>query len=138
VELFLNLVWLFVSLLLIFGWGHAIVRGKCAREKWVSAVALVLLVVLLFPVISMTDDLVAMAAPDEGEHAVRRAEATLLQAACAYSVDVFALAAFLFVGLASLAMSPVRLRPLRSRFVLSSGCVRTTSIRPPPSYLLAT
>ena len=59
VELFLNLAWLSVSVLLITWWADSIVRGR-TKAGWSAAIALGLLLLLLFPVISMTDDLVAM------------------------------------------------------------------------------
>ena len=56
-ELALNLIWLGVStLLLLAGIAH-VARGADDRCPTFAAIALVCLVCLLFPVISMTDDL---------------------------------------------------------------------------------
>ena len=76
-ELALNLVWFLVSV----GLGLQIVasRRKRAAGRPVPAWALwtgyVVLVALLLPAISMSDDLLAMMAPAEGEQVVRRYDA---------------------------------------------------------------
>jgi hypothetical protein len=56
-ETVLNLVWLFVSVVLMTVFGvHAARAGK-DRSRGMTVIALVCLICLLFPVISMTDDL---------------------------------------------------------------------------------
>lgn len=56
-ETALNLVWLGVSLtLLVFG-SLRVIHGSPNRSRAMAAVAMVCLICLLFPVISMTDDL---------------------------------------------------------------------------------
>jgi hypothetical protein len=56
-ELALNLIWLGVSCALLV-LGIPLIRNQgIARSRWIAAVALVCILCLLFPVISMTDDL---------------------------------------------------------------------------------
>ena len=56
-ELTLNLVWLAICLLLMAVLGPAIRSPLAGRSRAVAAVALVCILFLLFPVISMSDDL---------------------------------------------------------------------------------
>lgn len=56
-ELALNLVWLAIAALMLFLWTrHAAQDGENGR---VQIVALIVLILIIFPVISVTDDLVA-------------------------------------------------------------------------------
>jgi len=61
VELALNLVWLVLVAASLSLWGVHTLRGeeKVGRNdlRWVSAIALVCILAVVFPVISMTDDL---------------------------------------------------------------------------------
>ncbi|HEY8998637.1 MAG TPA: hypothetical protein VIM60_12085 [Edaphobacter sp.] len=133
-ELFLNFIWLLISVLLVVHWIR-VVRPTSAMQVGKAAVALVLLIVVLLPVISATDDLMNMAGMLEGEHAehtVRRGEMPLLdihQGAGMLNLAIFAL---LFIDLSFLSA-------LRSRFVSRSqtvrvlkGFVKTFGMRPPP------
>lgn len=56
-ELALNLIWLGVSTLLLLAGVAQVTHGADDRSATFAAIALVCLVCLLFPVISMTDDL---------------------------------------------------------------------------------
>jgi hypothetical protein len=130
VELFLNLAWLSVSMLLLTWWARSIVQGS-AKAGWSAAIALGLLLVLLFPVISMTDDLVAMSTPAEVEHMLRRGEAPLH----AGSVDLVHPAALISLvipgpGLSVPHPSSVQ-HPLSA--TLLAGFVRAVGVRPPPA-----
>jgi hypothetical protein len=136
-ELFLNLVWLTISLVLVCGWLRAVKAGD-AKAEWKTLVALSLLLVLLFPVISITDDLVAMTATMEGEHMVRRLEMSPVNLA---SVDPFytvALTALLFASIAFLSALLTRVRPRSLAIALRSGFARTAGVRPPPVEALQT
>lgn len=76
-ELFSNLVWLAISALLLGFW-------LTHRNRWeddslrsslaVQFVALALLIVVLLPVVSLTDDLQACTLPAESEHLSRRSD----------------------------------------------------------------
>ncbi len=80
VELLLNLLWLAASVIL----GVILLKSRGRREAmseeyvhphataWISYL---ILVAMLLPVISMTDDLMAMVAPSDSDRIVRRCEA---------------------------------------------------------------
>ena len=135
-ELFLNLVWCVFSLLLIVHWTRAAnLRRNCKTGK--AFVALLLLVLLLLPVISVTDDLVAMTSPTEVEHLVRRGEVPLphLFQDQAVMLDLGALAQ-VFIGLAFLSSLLTRVIPRRNGVTLLDGFGIACGIRPPPSAAL--
>jgi hypothetical protein len=69
-ELFLNSAWAFVAFVSLCLWLRFEKREK--RQRWLPFVALAMLLVLLFPVISVSDDLWAMQNPAEVDSAVRR------------------------------------------------------------------
>ena len=130
-ELLPNLIWVAVSMLLGIWWIRAVKTGH-ARNGWIAAVTVCLLLLLLLPVISMTDDLVAMSSPSEMEHEVRRVEMSL---AHSVAVDPFAMvefAALLFAVMAWLSAQMVRLQPSPLFVRLQSNFLRTAGVRPPP------
>lgn len=94
---------------------------------------MVLLVVLIFPVISMTDDLLAMSAPSEFEHVLRRYEAPLDHLA---SPGVISTLALVFVPSLSFALKPEPVDPAPVMAELGTVCVRVTGVRPPPDRAL--
>ena len=129
-ELFLNLAWLGTSVLLIACWVRSIRRGD-ARFQWATFIALALLLVLLFPAISMTDDRVAMTAPIELEHMLRCSEAPLHAAV----IGIFGMFATLLLVILNMAAprfySRVRTRVFAE--ALLAGFIRAIGVRPPPS-----
>jgi hypothetical protein len=132
VELFLNFAWLSVSLALVVFWARA------ARHTWSAFVALFLLLILLFPVISMTDDLVAMTAPFELEHPSRRDSTSLVHSQdMAAMLDAVALASLLLLGFGFVRSRICRLLPHSFSEMLQAGFVRAMGVRPPPTVLLA-
>jgi hypothetical protein len=137
VELLLNLLWLSISLALIVTWAKA-VRCGATKQSWSAYVALALLLVLLLPVISMTDDLVAMDRPTELEHVLRRSEMPLLALIhdSAALPDGMMLTVLLFIGFAilfsRLSRFGLRVSPRR----LMDGLIRTAGVRPPPMAAL--
>jgi hypothetical protein len=130
VELFLNLVWLSVSLLLVVGWIWA-VRAGHTKAEWRTFISLVLLLILLFPVISMTDDLAATSLA-EAEHLVRRSEIAHAPTATVDPFGVISPLAMLFICMACLCACFERRRFFFTKTRLLSGFARTTGIRPPP------
>jgi hypothetical protein len=77
VELFSNLLWMMLSSMLLGFW--LIGRNNWTDESTrcalsVQIIALALLVVVLFPVVSLTDDLQACPMPAESEHLSRRSD----------------------------------------------------------------
>lgn len=137
-ELLLNFLWLSLSLALVLIWIRAARHGH-TKPTWSALVALALLLVLLLPVISMTDDLVAMDNQTEVEHVVRRSEMPLLHLAhdTAALLDARMLVVSLLIGFALFfsRLSRFTLRIPRRR--LMDGFLRTRGVRPPPSAALA-
>ena len=134
VELFLNLVWLATSSVLVAGWIWSIRKGHIEFE-WTTLIALALLVVILFPVISMTDDLAVMSAPAEVEHMLRRSEAPL--APVTFLGILGALAAIVLIVLNMAAprfYSRIRTRVFAA--TLLAGLIRACGVRPPPAAAL--
>lgn len=118
-------------------WVQAVRRGD-TKHSWIAYVALALLLVLLLPVISMTDDLVAMDSPTELEHVLRRSEMPLLHLAHDSTAlpDGMMLTVLLFVAFAILfsRLSRFSLRVVPRR--LMDGFIRTAGVRPPPMAIL--
>jgi hypothetical protein len=79
VELALNLVWLLISaglgLQLLAARRKSVPASGHSRPGWTLWTGYLVLVALLLPAISMSDDLLAMRAPAEGEQIVRRYDA---------------------------------------------------------------
>jgi hypothetical protein len=134
-EIFLNLMWLGLSVALAAWWLCAILRGD-SKAAWSTIVAVGLLILLLFPVISMTDDLIAMSAPAETEQA-RRHEAPPLHSTPLLMLGGIALLGFPLLGLVLCAIAAFLLRPCGFADRLRRGFVRAMGVRPPPFHLLA-
>lgn len=137
VELLLNFLWFSLSLTLILTWVRAVRRGD-AKQSWSTLIALVLLLVLLLPVISMTDDLVAIDSRTELEHVVRRSEMPLLQvSAHAAILELGTLSVLLLIGFAVLfsRLSRFSLRVVLRK--LMDGFALVVGIRPPPAPAFA-
>jgi hypothetical protein len=135
VELFLNIVWLSVSILLVIQCIRSIRRGH-TKLSWSSAVALCLLLVLLFPVISMTDDLQAMTAAAEVEHVMRRHYDAPSLHMGGNVLDAIALLALILIGIALPTVGSIRFRIRRYQATLLAGFVRAFGVRPPPTFAL--
>lgn len=69
-ELFLNLAWAFLALVTVPLWLRFDQREK--SERRLPFIALAMLIVMLFPVISVSDDLWSMQNPAEADSCVRR------------------------------------------------------------------
>jgi hypothetical protein len=122
------------SIFLIAGWIWSIRKGHIEFE-WTAVIALALLIVVLFPAISMTDDLMAMNVPAEAEHMMRRSEAPLAPAPVLGLLSIFAA-----IALVVLKMTAPRLYCRMSAGVfaakLLNGLIRAVGVRPPPATLL--
>lgn len=137
VELFLNIVWLSVSILLVTECVRSI-RHRDTKLSWNAAIALCLLLVLLFPVISMTDDLQALTAPAEVEHVMRRQlDAPLLQMS-SNMLDAVALLSLILTGIALPTLCSTRVGARGYVTTLLAGSVRAFGVRPPPVPALLT
>ena len=131
-ELFLNLVWLSVSLLLAITWMRSERRTR-KKFEWSTVIALLLLLMLLFPVISITDDLVAINMASEIEHTMRRYEAPPSQMTSIAILDAMMLMAMVMIGIALYGTRFTRVRPSAFAAKLLAGFVRASGVRPPPS-----
>jgi hypothetical protein len=134
-ELFLNLVWLTLSAFLI--WGYIVfVPAPLKNRKATAIVALVLLILVLFPVISMTDDLAAISNPAEFDHFIRRDKTPLYLYSSVATLAIVPLLIGIFaIAVARTFGEKVRLYSLPS--ALLDGAVRALGVRPPPSAVLS-
>jgi cytochrome b len=132
VELFLNIVWLSVSILMVILCVYSIRHGH-TKLSWSAAVALFVLLVLLFPVISMTDDLQAMTAPAEVEHLMRRHHDAPMLHMGSNMLEAVALLSLILIGIALPALCSIRVRTHGYVAALLAGFVRAYGVRPPPA-----
>lgn len=131
VELFLNLAWALLCILLVAGWVWSIHKGY-TKFQWTSLVALALLLVLLFPVISMTDDRMAMSAPVEFEHVLRRNDAPLSPVTLLGLFNLFAAIMLVILCMTTFhCYARIRTRVFAER--LLAGFMRALGVRPPPA-----
>jgi hypothetical protein len=70
VELFLNLAWLAVAVTILGMWLHRADRSDPHRR--LQLIAIVVLIAILFPVISVSDDLLAIQSASETDNYLRR------------------------------------------------------------------
>ena len=133
VEQFLNLVWLLLSAVLVCSWLR---REPRPRRSWVPVVALFLLVLLLLPSISMTDDLMAISAPAELEHFLRHHDLWAAHPATSGPSGAWSLLALLLALLPQLVTTAWRRRVCREGHRVVAGLVRCCALRPPPAVRL--
>jgi hypothetical protein len=69
-ELFLNSAWAAMAIVIVFVWLR--LEGRAKAETRLSFIALVMLIVVLFPVISVSDDLWSLQNPAETDTCQRR------------------------------------------------------------------
>lgn len=131
-ELCLNALWFAVSLLLVGFWLRD-AQGRGRRPEVRAGIAVVLLIVLLFPAISMTDDLLLQSAPAETEHLLRRVEVSLEHTLSLAGTPVF-LAILLLVMISVLCCLMLE-RPTVRRRRWCAALLRTAGVRPPPMLL---
>jgi hypothetical protein len=145
-EVFSNLLWLLLCFTLVGYWTsrsrkHAR-RGSDRRglfpvvfsERRVQIVALLLLVVLLFPVISLTDDLVASQTMAETDHLQQRLDA--LRVLLHHSVAVASALPAWMHGLLLPHLSASRMRALLThdrKQIPLDGIASSIEHRPPPA-----
>lgn len=129
--MFLNFVWLVLSAFLV---AAVCLAAKRAQRKmgWQSIIALSLLLLLLFPVISITDDLVAIAAPTEVEHALRLTERPLLHFVATCLPSVAALIALVLFTLLAPGITRPRTTSTLHTHKARAGFLRALGVRPPP------
>jgi hypothetical protein len=131
-ELFLNLAWLGLSVALVWGY-FAFAHSAPNKRKWLAVVALALLIFVLLPAISMTDDLSAINNPGETDHIFRRDGTPLpLHTDIAVVAIVPLLLGIFAIGIACVSGEQFKLRSLLN--VLLDGALRSLGLRPPPPF----
>jgi hypothetical protein len=130
VELFLNLAWFSVSVWLFARWIGA-VRRRGGKIEWTAIIALALLVVLLLPAISLTDDLMAMHSPAEAQRALPRHQTGLPPVHSAVLLDIAPLLALTLSGGLLLRIESAQLRPHTVSTATLVSFIRALGVRPP-------
>lgn len=134
-EIFFNLLWLALSSLLLGLWlfhrGHSADESLRSRAG-VQFIALALLIVVLLPVVSLTDDLQACTMPAESEHLSRRGD---LQAVADFTLHAVSV---VVAGLFAFDTTPnpqtfARLSLPAENETPCAGYLRTLGTRPPPA-----
>jgi hypothetical protein len=127
-EIVLNIAWLLCSLGLIWFWTRSSGSGRVPRKTQVMALAMVVL--LLLPVISLSDDLMAMQGPAETDTCMRRAyhsdEGHPSIAPASFALPELAFAFVPLSGYAQVAVQSTSLAPA------TPVLVRSLDRRPPP------
>ena len=129
-ELLLNLAWLGLSTTLV--WRFLLcARGPHQWRKGRAIVALALLILILLPAISMTDDLAAFSNPGEINHVFRRDGTPLQLHSDAAAVAIVALLLdILAISVMRLSGEQFKLRSFSGAML--DGAVRSLGLRPPP------
>jgi hypothetical protein len=126
-ELALNLAWAFSAIVIVCLWlRFAALAGTSRRTQWI---ALAVLILILFPVISVTDDLQAVQNPAEVDSCIRRVHAishphSTFPAVAAMPLPILAALPFGFLQMAAPGRSPAP--------VVDHPGLRTIHNRPPP------
>jgi hypothetical protein len=127
-EFILNFAWVLLAAGMLILWLRHACSNKASRGTQVAALAMLLLI--LFPVISVTDDLQALQNPAETENYLRRDHATvsphsIFPEAAALPSFVFSGTCFGFLG---------RVAPsLRTAPVVDNPAMAAIQNRPPPT-----
>lgn len=135
-ELFFNVVWGGISLLLGYVWLTGLFKGGADSplpSRRVQFVALGMLILILLPVVSLTDDMHAATTPVESEHITRRAHSLL---ASDQPGDIVALlhTRLFFSRYLSNLQTFARLEPIEEVARPETGCSRQLAKRPPPVW----
>src|SRR5580698_4959161 len=113
-ELFLNLAWLVLSAALVAGYvifAHSVLRSR----RRTIVIALILLIFILLPAISMTDDLAAINNPAETDHLLRRHQIPLH---LHWDVAVAAIVPLL-IGIFAISVAQASIEKFKARFLTS-------------------
>jgi hypothetical protein len=135
VEIFFNLLWLALSSLLLGFW--LFYRRRSSDESLHSSagvqfIALALLIVVLLPVVSLTDDLQACTMPAESEHLSRRGDFQAIADFTLHTVSV-AIAESVSFDTTPTAQTFAWLSLPAENETPSAGYLRILGTRPPPA-----
>ena len=133
-ELLLNFAWICISATLV-GWQVRSIRAKQGQVDWRGPIALGVLLLTLLPVVSVTDDLMSMAAAADVEHMFRRPLEPAQQAPLLAVVELLGAAALLLHGLHRQRLPETISGSDVGRVRLLRGLVRVCSVRPPPTAI---
>ncbi len=134
-EFLLNIVWLVISACIVLLWkkgGRGDSADPCPIDRRTQYIALAMLILILLPVVSMTDDMHAMSTA-EIEHVTRRAD---MLPVADQPADLS-----LPLSMRLLLLSDADLQPMdQVEFpsgiaVPLSGSIRQTAMRPPPAAI---
>lgn len=134
-ELFFNLSWVVLSSLLLGFW--LLCRNSWTDESTryavsVQIVALALLIVVLLPVVSLTDDLQACAVPAESEHLSRRSDFQNCADLALHAISV-TISGLIPIRVSARAQSFTRLPHPAKNESPYAGYLRILGTRPPPA-----
>lgn len=134
-ELLFNLLWLALSCLLVGFW--LLLRNRWTDDSLRSSigiqlVALGLLIVVLLPVVSLTDDLQACTVPAESEHFARRSDFQAIGDLALHAVSI-AIAGWLTFSSAPRAQALAWLSLPAQKDSPCAGYLRILGTRPPPT-----
>ena len=107
------------------------------RVEWQVLIALGVLLALLLPVISITDDLMANNATADVEHMFRRPLEPVPQSPFLAVLEVLSSAALLLFGMRQQRILETISRSDSNLVRLRQALIRLYSVRPPPAGLLA-
>ena len=127
-ELFLNLVWVLVAGAMVCVW----LRSKDRDEPWRRRrlIAMAMLIVLLFPVISMSDDLLAVQTAFEADNYLRRDHLAPADSYAAQPALMLAVAIFSGLGVGFVRFVAPSLLPIHAGDHPEVACIEN---RPPPA-----
>jgi hypothetical protein len=127
-ELTLNLVWVVLVTLMLWLWMHHAPREGASRRTQI--VALAVIVLILFPVVSVTDDLMAVQNPAETESCQRRSQMCSDGCSTHSAVAVLALPAFVEPPPGSICIAMLSDLPVP---LVAVPAVVSIQNRPPPA-----
>ncbi len=128
----LNSVWIVVSLLLLVSKFRSLRRGGEPME-WRILIALGVLLMLMLPVISITDDLMAANATADVEHMLRRPLEPMDPGPLLDVVELVAAASLLLFRLRQQRLLETTSRTDLNLVRLRLGLIRLCGVRPPPA-----
>lgn len=134
-EAFFNLLWVAISLLMVGFWLARTARGDddpVRHSIGVQLIALALLIVILLPVVSLTDDLHASAMLAEADHMWRRCDFQAIGDLALHAVAVAITGlALLQIASQSRTVAWLSMPPRKANPCSGYQCVLAT--RPPPT-----